>query len=163
MYAIRHKRQLGNLRWNTTNLHHVRRFIDCPNHDILPSHLTFLSEPGKFDQALHIEREAKGNTNFWPSAVVSDANEIENAWQSCQKYFLAIATLYPIYERRQYGKRCFANGKNRGCQSPKRIRGARVDSQFGWEIMMSCISVNNLSGSFWILTSTLNLTCWFSG
>ena len=51
----------------------------------------------------------------------------------------------------------------RGCHRPRRMRGASTLSQLGcWEIM-SCINLKRRSGSFCTLTSTLNLTCWFSG
>lgn len=52
---------------------------------------------------------------------------------------------------------------NFGCQRPNKIRGARRESQEGCIEIISCMSLNNLSGSLWTLISTLNCTCWFSG
>jgi hypothetical protein len=88
---------------------------------------------------------------------------MENASQSFQKYLRAMKVLTPICDLRQFGKYNFANWRKRGCQSPKRIRGARSVCQAGCAEMISCIREKSLSGSFWTLTSTLNLTCLFSG
>ena len=71
--------------------------------------------------------------------------------------------LFPIYDRRQYGSLALANPRNRGCHIPKRIRGASAVSQLGCADITSCINAKSLSGSFCTLTSTLNLTCIFSG
>ena len=43
------------------------------------------------------------------------------------------------------------------------IRGARVNSQSGCAVIILSINLKSLSGSFWTLTSTSNVTCWFSG
>lgn len=45
--------------WNTTNLHHMRRFINCPNHDILPGHLAFLSKSRKKSMNMHPRQETR--------------------------------------------------------------------------------------------------------
>lgn len=103
------------------------------------------------------------NTYFSPSAEASVANLTENTWQSSQKYFLDTERLAPIWERRQYGKCFFAGAMKPGCHNPRRMRGASAVSQSGcWE-MISLRSLNSCSGSLLALTSTLNLTCMFSG
>jgi hypothetical protein len=102
-------------------------------------------------------------THFSPSALASASNSTENASQSAQKYFFAVWMLRPMYERRQKGRIRLQGARKRGCQRPMSKRGASTVSHSDCAEMIACMSWKRCSGSFWIFTSTLNLTWRFSG
>jgi len=145
-----------------TDFHHLNRLIDGPHHQLFPTSLALCSEP-RSDVGSTFRGQNRTQTHLCPSTVVNAANAIEKASTFSQKYLRAIFGLLPIYDLRQYGNCALANDRKQGCQRPRRMRGASRVSQSGCEEMISCISVNRRSGSFCTLTSTLNLTCRFSG
>ena len=102
-------------------------------------------------------------THLWPSQLASTPKFIENTSQLSQKYSFAMPGLTPMNDRLQYGRMFCAYGMNRGCHSPRRMRGARSVSQCGCVAIVSCMSVNRCSGSLNTFTSTLNVACRFSG
>ena len=102
-------------------------------------------------------------THLWPSQLASTPKFIENTSQLSQKYSFAMPGLTPMNDRLQYGRMFCAYEMNRGCHSPRRMRGARSVSQFGCAEMILCMSAKRCAGLFWTFTSTLNLTWRFSG
>lgn len=106
---------------------------------------------------------AQCNTHFSPSGVARTQKLTERTSTSFQKYWRPMSRSNPIYDLLQYGKSCFAWGMNIGCQRPSKIRGARSTSQLGCAEMILCMREKRRGGSFQTFTSTLNLTCRFSG
>lgn len=147
----------------STDLHHVFRLVDCPHHDLLACCLALITESGSDVYIRKWGFRPEGHTYFDPSALIRDAKAIEKTSTSFQKYLRANAVDTPMCERRQYGNLVLAGAINKGCHSPSKIRGASFVSQSGTAEIRSCMRENKRSGSFWTLTSTLNLTCWFSG
>src|ERR1700722_15803240 len=135
----------------------MMRLVDSPHHQLLSFRFALSHEPSAVMGVKYVILPKK-TTHFCPSVVVRALKAIENASTSFQKYLRAISGRLPIYDRRQYGRCAFAEARKRGCHRPSSTRGASVVSQLGCVEMTLCINEKRWSGSFWGLTSTLNLT-----